>query len=226
MATITTTRWFLMSAAIAGVLLMPTLDAAAHCDTMDGPVIAEARQALEKGDVTPILKWVTKDDEPKIREAFKKTSAVRSKGPEAKDLADRYFFETLVRIHREGEGVAYEGIKPAGTRIEPGIEAADKALESGSVDGLITDLTATVTAGIRERFSQAMAARKHKDESVEAGRRFVEAYVTFMHYVERLHQDATSNPAHHGGESPTDPTVEPRHDERGPATTEHTHEHD
>ena len=31
----------------------------AHCDTMDGPVVATARVALEKGDVTPVLRLGT-----------------------------------------------------------------------------------------------------------------------------------------------------------------------
>ncbi len=121
---------------ILGILLFASQEALAHCDTMDGPVIREARQALEKGDITPVLKWVKKEAEPEIKEAFQKALAVRDKGPEAKDLADRYFFETLVRVHRAGEGAPYDGIKPAGTKVEPGVEAADKALESGSVDSL------------------------------------------------------------------------------------------
>lgn len=36
-------------------LLMPRI-AYAYCDSLDGPVIKTARAALEKGDVTPVLK--------------------------------------------------------------------------------------------------------------------------------------------------------------------------
>ena len=85
-------------------LLMIPASSLAHCDTLEGPVVTDAKKALEKGDVNPVLKWVKKEQEGEIREVFKKTLAVRSKGPEAKELADRYFFETLVRIHRAGEG--------------------------------------------------------------------------------------------------------------------------
>jgi len=190
-------RTFLAGIGVLGIALSASQTAFAHCDTMDGPVITEAKQALEKGDITPILKWVRADAEPEIKAAFQKTLAVRSKGPDAKALADTYFFETLVRVHRAGEGAPYEGIKPAGTQVEPGIEAADKTLESGSADALVKDLTNKVAEGIRERFAHALEANKHKDASVEAGREFVEAYVTFMHYVERLHEDATTNPSHH-----------------------------
>lgn len=172
--------------------------AAAHCDTLDGPVVSTARAALEKGDVTPVLKWVRKEDEPAIREQFRKTLVVRSKGPEAGELADRYFFETLVRIHRAGEGAPYTGLQPAGS-VEPPIAAADKALETGSVDGLVKMLTDAAAKGIRERFAHVAETKKHADESVEAGRKFVEAYVDFTHYAERLYNDAAAHHASHAG---------------------------
>lgn len=167
----------------------------AHCDTLEGPVVKAAKVALEKGDVTPVLKWVKKENEKEIREIFKKTLAVRTKGPEAKELADMYFFETLVRIHRAGEGAPYTGLKPE-EAIEPVIAEADKALESGSVDNLIKILTNDMSKGIRERFARAQETKKHADENVEAGREFVEAYVEFTHFVERLHSDATGKTAH------------------------------
>lgn len=224
MAAAKNTGWFLVSVGILGILLFTSKDALAHCDTMDGPVITEAKQALEKGDITPVLKWVKPDAEPEIKEAFQKALAVRSKGADAKTFADTYFFETLVRIHRAGEGAPYEGIKPAGTEVEPGIEAADKALDTGSPEILVKDVTNKVADGIRERFTHAVETKKHKDESVEAGREFVEAYVTFMHYVERLHQDATTNPSH-GGEAQAGHTEAGQHDEHAQAKTEHKHEH-
>ena len=167
----------------------------AHCDTLEGPVVKAAKVALEKGDVTPVLKWVKKEHEKEIREIFKKTLAVRTKGPEGKELADMYFFETLVRIHRAGEGAPYTGLKP-GEAIEPVIAEADKALESGSADNLIKILTNDMSKGIRERFARAQETKKHTDENVEAGREFVEAYVEFTHFVERLHSDATGKTAH------------------------------
>ena len=97
---------------LAGLAVLLPRAVFAHCDTMDGPVVAAAKAALEKGDVTPVLKWVAKDREGEIRTAFQKTLAVRSKGPEAKELAHMYFFETLVRIHRAGEGAPYTGLQP------------------------------------------------------------------------------------------------------------------
>ena len=172
--------------------------AGAHCDTLDGPVVMTAKTALEKGDVTPVLKWVKKESEGEITEAFKKTLSARKMGPDAKEVADMYFFETLVRLHRAGEGAPYTGLKPAGTDLGPAIAGADKALESGSADELVKLVTDAVATGIRERFTHAMEKKKHIDESVEAGREYVEAYVTYVHYVERLYDDAKGEFATHG----------------------------
>jgi hypothetical protein len=169
----------------------------AHCDTLDGPVIQAAKLALEKGDITPVLKWVKKPQEAELREAFKKTLDVRTKGPEAKELADRYFFETLVRVHRAGEGAPYTGLKPAGA-VEPTVAAADKALETGSADELANEIAQAVREGIQKRFAEASERKKHADASVEAGREFVEAYVQYVHYVEGIHNMAAKGAGHHG----------------------------
>ena len=148
--------------------------ASAHCDTLNGPVVAAARVALQKGDVTPVLRWVTAD-EAEIRHAFEQTLVVRKAGPQAQELADRYFFETLVRVHRQGEGAPYTGLK-AGTDVDPAVEAADKAIENGSIERATQLVTGDIATGIRRRFTHAVEARKHADESVEAGREYVAAY--------------------------------------------------
>ncbi len=172
-------------------------NAFAHCDTLDGPVVQTARIALEKGDVRPLLKWVQADDEKEIQVAFQKTLAVRAKGAETKELADMYFFETLVRIHRAGEGVPYTGLKP-GEAIDPAVALADKALEGGLVDKLVDVLTKAMAKGIRERFQHAIETQKHANDSVAAGREFVEAYVIFTHYAEGLHAIIKGSGSHHG----------------------------
>lgn len=172
----------------------------AHCDTLDGPVVRTARIALEKGDVTPLLKWVRASDEKEITDAFNKTIAVRAKGSEAKELADMYFFETLVRIHRAGEGAPYTGLKP-GETVDAAVALADKALETGEVDKLIDVLTKAMANGIRERFQHALQTKKHADESVVAGREFVEKYITFTHYVEGLHGIIKGHGGHHDAEA-------------------------
>lgn len=191
----------ILTLAIACILMVPRT-VRAHCDTLDGPVVLTAKAALEKGDIASLLKWVRKDDEKEIREQFQKTLTVRKQSPEARELADRYFFETLVRIHRAGEGAPYTGLKAAGA-VEPAVAAADKALETGSADRLVKLVTEAAEKGIRERFARAAEAKKHADHTVDAGRHFVAAYVDFTHYVERLHMDARGPAGHaHGGNEP------------------------
>ena len=186
--------------AFFGIVLLCTAlskNAFAHCDTLDGPVVQTARIALEKGDVTPLLKWVRPDDEKEIKAAFMKTLTVRKQGDEAKKLADKYFFETLVRIHRAGEGAPYTGLKP-GEAIDPAVALADKALENASVGKLVNVLTNAMANGIRERFTKAYNSQKHADDSIAAGRAFVESYVIFTHYVEGLHGLIKGGVANHG----------------------------
>lgn len=177
----------------AGALLIATPHhAAAHCDTLDGPVIQDARKAIESKEITPILKWVKAKDEKTVRTAFQKLLASRTKNREA---SEHKFFATLVKIHRAGEGASFTGLKPSGA-VEPAVAEADKALASGSADALVKLVTDDVAAGIRQRYEHAAATSKHKDESVAQGREFVEAYVDYTHYVERLHQDATGTAPH------------------------------
>jgi hypothetical protein len=190
------TRHILIGLIIFEIIFLYSVNAKAHCDTLDGPVVETARQALASGDVTPLLKWVSIKDEQLIRTAFKNTMEVRKLGGKAKELADMYFFETLVRIHREGEGASYTGLK-AGSEIDPAVALADKALETGSVDKLTGVLTDAAAKGIRERFSRALETKKHADESVSAGREFVEAYVVFTHFVENLHGSVKGGTEHH-----------------------------
>lgn len=176
------------------ILVIP-VSALAHCDTLDGPVVADARVALNKGEITPVLKWVQADDESELKAAFAKAREVRKLNPEAQALADNYFFETLVRIHRAGEGAPYTGLKPAGT-VDPPIAKADLSLEKGNVDELAKAIASHAEAGIRERFQPALETKKHAQESVAAGREYVAAYVTYVHYVEGVVQ-AVHSKAHH-----------------------------
>lgn len=171
-------------------------DAQAHCDALDGPVVTDARAALEAGDLAPVLKWIAEADEPDVRAAFAQTLAVRTLSPDAEALADRAFFETVVRLHRAAEGAPYTGLKPAGTDPGPSIRAADAALENGSLDELKALLLRDAERGLEERFEAARHALAHAGHNADAGRRFVHAYVEFVHFAERLHEDANTNAAH------------------------------
>jgi hypothetical protein len=173
----------------------------AHCDGMDGPVVKTAQKALETGNVNLVLIWVQKQDESEIRKAFEKTLAVRKLSPEAKQLADMYFFETLVRIHRAGEGAPYTGLKPAGRDLGPAILAADKALETRTVEPLLKLLNDTMHNGLHETFTRATAKQNFNQDDLEAGRAYVKAYVEFIHYAERLYEAAQKPAAGHAHET-------------------------
>lgn len=174
-----------------------TGSARAHCDAMDGPVITEARAALEAGDVTPLLKWVPAADEAGIERVFSEVRRVRSLGPTAREIADRHLFATLVRVHRASEGAPFTGVKPAGG-IDPGIEAADAALESGDIDELVAAVTRKVEQGIRDRYASARRSRNHADDAVADGRAYVADYVDYIHYVEGVHDAASPGGDPHG----------------------------
>lgn len=174
----------------------------AHCDTEKGPLIQEARAALQKGDPAPLLKWVRKEKEAEIKSAFTLALSVRTKGSDAMQLADRYFIETLVRIHRAGEGAPYTGIKDE--PVDPVIAMADKALDEGSADRMILQLGNHLEKVIRGKFSRAVEAAKHKNDSIEAGREFVEAYVDYVHYVENVHAAIAVQKSNHADSDPGD----------------------
>ena len=172
-------------ALVAAVLLIPT-SARAHCDTLDGPVVKAAQRALETGDVSRALVWVTVFDEPEVKAAFDKALAVRVLGTTAKELADRFFFETVVRLHRQSEGEPYTGLKPAGSDLGPVIPAGERAILEMSAKPLVELLTREVARGVQWHFDTVMRARIFPGASVAAGRRYVGAYLDFMHYLEQL----------------------------------------
>jgi hypothetical protein len=189
-------------AAVTGALLLASGSAFAHCDGLDGPVAKSAHKALEAGNVNQVLIWVQKDNEAEIKHAFDHASRVRKLGPAARDLADRYFLETLVRLHRAGEGAPYTGLKPAGRDLGPAIPAADRAIETGSVEPVVKLLTDAVKQGTHEQFHGAAATKKFAADDVAAGRKYVAAYVEYVHYVERLYA-AAGKPAHGHNPEPT-----------------------
>jgi hypothetical protein len=188
--------------AAAALLAFPS-PAHAHCDTMDGPVVVAAQLALETGELDPMLIWVREEDEPEIRHAFDHVRRVRATGSDARALADRFFFETVVRIHREGEGAAYTGLKPAGTDLGEVVPAADHALAHGTVDVLRRTLHEAIDHRLDALFGTAAGLRDFAPADVAAGRAYVEAYVALMHFVEAV-EAVTSHDGHgeHGTAAP------------------------
>lgn len=202
---------FIFGIIFSGALLIVANNAYAHCDTLDGPVVQDARMALQKNDVTPILKWVKAENEPEVRAAFNFALAEVGKGGEAKDAAELKLFETLVRVHRAGEGAPFTGLKPAGS-VEPIVAKADEALETGSVDALTAKMSDHLTNAVKGRFNKVVEKKKHMNDSVEAGREYVAAYVDYMHYAEGVHKAIAGTGARHH-EEPAESENE-EHDEK------------
>lgn len=174
-------------------------DTYAHCDGLDGPVVKAAKKALETGNVNMVLIWVQKEDENTIKDAFSKTLRVRALNQEARDLADSYFFETLVRIHRAGEGEPYTGLKPAGRDLGPVIPAADKSIEEGSIAKLKTvfEKRKLSTAKVENLFNKVIQSKDYNTDDVEAGRKYVHSYVEFLHTAEHLYAENNQTQHNH-----------------------------
>jgi hypothetical protein len=184
--------WTAVAIALLGLTPARAL---AHCDGLDGPVVKAAQRALETRNPALVLIWVQEKDEREIQTAFEQTLAVRELSPQAKALADRFFFETLVRVHRAGEGAPFTGLKPAGRDLGPAIPAADEAVRVGSVEPVRQLLTDAMQHRLREEFAQVMSAQTFKADDLAAGRAYIKAYVEFLHFVERLY-DSTMQPPH------------------------------
>jgi hypothetical protein len=169
--------------AAAGVIVLWPRGASAHCDTEDGPAVADGRLSLEMADPGPALAWVHAEGDAEVREVFGLAQRVRALGGEARLVADRLFLETLVRVHRAGEGAGFDGIKPAGD-IEPVVAAADRAIEVGDIEPLTALVPPERLPELRARLARALALKDHDVRDVEAGRRWVAAYVRFVKYAE------------------------------------------
>lgn len=187
-------------ATVSLALLFAAGPASAHCDGEDGPVIKSAREALDSGNVNRVLIWVQHTDEAQIKDSFRKALEVRQLNPSARELADHYFFETLVRVHRAGEGAPYTGIKAAGRDPGPAVAAGDRALETGSVGPLAQLLTQTVHKSVGGQFKDVMAKKNFEADDVAAGQRYVKAYVEYIHSVERIYEAAASPAQGHAAE--------------------------
>jgi hypothetical protein len=165
----------------------------AHCDTMDGPVVADAKKAIDQNNVNYVLKWVQPDNEKEIIEAFNLIMKVRDLSPDTKQLADKYFFETIVRLHRNGEGMAYTGVKPSGTPIDEKILAADKSIELGNLTPLIGLVPLNKQQELKNRFDKVLSLKNFDINNIQAGREYIEAYVQFFHFAEG---EGEHNPSH------------------------------
>lgn len=182
--------------ALFAIFFLSTQNTFAHCDSYDGPVIKEAQQALTSNNVNLVLKWIDVADEPEIKSLFKKTYELKNGDKEVYAIVEKHFLETLVRLHRATEGVGYTGLKPAGS-ASPIVVMADNAIETKSVDDLLSKFTAHLDKVVREKFNKVKELALVKNESVEKGREYVAAYVDYTHTLEEMHGIIDNGPGAH-----------------------------
>ncbi|MFN8211700.1 MAG: DUF6448 family protein [Bacteroidales bacterium] len=166
------------------ILIFSTNVSFAHCDTMDGPLIKDAKIALNTNNVNYVLKWVQPENENEIKEVFSLTMKVRKLSADAQNLADKYFFETVVRLHRSGEGVPFTGVKPSGTPIDEKVLAADKSIEKGNLSPLKDLVPKEMLPELEMRFNKVMSLKNFDVNNVSEGREYIEAYVQFFKFAE------------------------------------------
>jgi hypothetical protein len=200
----------LAAAAVSLAVLASAPGAAlAHCDTVDGPVAQASRRALETRNADHALVWVEEAREGEVRDALRRALAVRGLSDDAKQLADHWFLETVVRLHRAGEGKPYVGLKPAGSPVEPVLLAADQAVATGSLAPLARFLPREGAAEAQAALDRVLALQARRADDVRAGRAFVRAYVDFLHRFE--HGESTPAAGAAGGTLAPPPALSAEH---------------
>lgn len=169
--------------------------ASAHCDSFDGPALIDAEKALATNNVNLILKWIDADMEGEVVPLFHKTYSLRNGDKEIYEIVKKHFFETFIRLHREMEGAPFTGLKPAGTTAHITV-MSDKALDTGNFASLLKALNNHINSQLQEKFNKTEALYKVRDNSVEEGRAYVEAYVDYTHSVEAVHDILSGGGGH------------------------------
>ena len=192
----------LIAAIIAAGLLFQVQSEQAHCDSLDGPVAKAVYKALDDGNVNPVLAYAPATAEAEIRAAFEKSRKVRGLGAEAGMLADQAFMETVIRLHRAGEGATYTGLKPAGIDYGPVVPAAEHAVETGDLAKLKAVLTEEIEHALRERLAHVRELKKAPLEpktaaEVPHSRERISAELGFIIFAESLRQTALGKGAEH-----------------------------
>lgn len=186
---------FIRLSLILMFLLLWSQNALAHCDRENGPVAMAAREALKTGEPEKILIWVGEEQEQELREKFQQSLQVYRNGGNSAELAEKYFMETAVRLHRAAEGMPYEGLKPASAN-PPDIEAAEKALETGNFEPVKQLLCSALEEESLKWLEKTRTSAENKEENIAAGREWVDNYVKYIVYIHKLYQTIQAGPPH------------------------------
>lgn len=193
-------RGLILGLVVAGMFLLAPVTADAHCDTMDGPAVKDAIRAMDTGNVNYALKWVQPKYEAEVSRAFRMTMKVKDINADTKNLAEQYFFEILLRDHRAGEGVAFDGVKPHGWPVDERVKAADRSIALGNLEPLKGLVEPDKWPELQRRFQKVMSLKDFDVNRVEEGREYIEAYVQFFKFAEGEdeHHESHEHVEHHG----------------------------
>lgn len=101
---------------------------------------------------------------------------------------DYWFFETVVRLHREWEGAPYTGLKPAGLGVGPVVPRVEKAIDIGNAKELIEFLQHEVKEEIEKRFKDVLIKKDYREDDVDSARKYIQAMLDFTLYSHHLHE--------------------------------------
>ena len=163
-----------------------------HCDALSGPVVSAAKKSIETGNINYVLIWIPENSEEDLKKALQKTITARKLGKEAKEVADKWFYETAVRLHRAGEGEGFTGLKPEGP-TDPIVEKAEKAIVKENAEDIIELMENTVENILRERFQRVLQTKSYDTDDVSAGRKYIEAYIEFVVFAHHLYEGLSKN---------------------------------
>lgn len=133
--------------------------------------------------------------EDEVRAAYDR--AHQALGTPEADAARGDYLNTLVRVHRAGEGAGFEGIQPAGSGVTPQVAAADKALEVGNIEPLRGLIEAERWTELESRFQKALSLKDFDPNDLGAARTYMDAYVSFFKYAEGHDHDHHHGHEHH-----------------------------
>ncbi len=116
-------------------------------------------------------------------------------------MADDWFYETTIRLHREGEGAPYTGLKPAGLNEGPVVPRAERAIETGEAIGFVID---TIEKDLKRRFHHVLEMKNYQVNDVDAGRDYVKAFIDYVVWSHHLWAYVAEGGGHdkHGGGHP------------------------
>ena len=159
-----------------------------YVESMDGPVVKAAETALDMENINYILSFVGSEDAGELKDAFERTLSVRELSGEAAELADYWFFETVVRLHNKSEGKAYNGLKPAGMDWGPIIPKLDKAFETENIDEFLEFLLNFIREDIKSRFEDVIFKKDYDINDVEDARDYINSMLDFVDYTQKFYK--------------------------------------